>query len=225
MMILAIKLVLATTGAYLLGLAIRRFDHKQKKQKLWVPVVTAVAAVLVVGVTDQVDTWLADPRPRVSAKLKDSEILLELQTHKATSAIAIDFPVFGRIVNIHDYNSPTDAVTDSRSIVGLNVPESGNNVEIVLTDIKPDRPLSFKILYEPMTTKVKVAGTDRWAISYSWLHGGVTITKKKWYLIANGEEVGPPPIQVKSFVIHPRALSPEEIKKEYEHGPPRTLLK
>jgi hypothetical protein len=105
------------------------------------------------------------------------------------------------------------------------VPNSQNNVEIVLADIKPNRPLSFKILYEPLTAKVEVAGTDRWQMSYSWLHGGATITKTKWYLIANGEEVGPPPIYVKGAVLIPRALSPEEVKKLYEQGPPRTLLK
>jgi hypothetical protein len=73
--------------------------------------------------------------------------------------------------------------------------------------------------------KVKIAGTDRWQMSYSWLHRGVTITTTKWYLIANGKEVGPPSVQVKGWTLTPRVLSPEEIKKDYQQGPPRTFLK
>jgi len=201
-------------------------QKQQKQQNLSVPVVTAVAAVLLAAATDKVETWLADPRPRVSVQLKENEILLGLEAHNPISGIAIDFPVLGRIVNVHDYNSPADAVTVSKAVVGVNVPESGNNVEIVLSEVKPHRPVSFKILYEPIQgKKIEVAGMDRWQMSYSWLHAGGTITKTKWYLIANGKEVGPPPIQVKGMVVYPRALSPEEIKKDYEQGPPRTLLK
>jgi hypothetical protein len=144
MMNLAIKLVLAAVGAYLLAVGIRRFERKQKKQKIFVPVVTAVTAVLLAAITDQVDTWVADPRPQVSAQVKESEILLQLKARNPTSAIAIDFPVLGRIVNVHDYNSPADAVTVSKAVVGRNVSLSGNNVEIVLTDIKPDHHCRLK---------------------------------------------------------------------------------
>jgi hypothetical protein len=234
MVSLAIKVVLAAIVAYLVALGADRLERKQeekkkpkqqKKKNLLVPVVTAVAVVLQVGVIDKVEAWLADPRPRISTQLKETEILLNLEAHNPIATIAIDFPVNGRIVNVHDYNSPADAVTHSKGVRGANVEESLNNVELVLTDIKPDKPLSFKILYEPIKAKVTVEGRDRWLMSYSWMHGGVMNTITKWYLIANGDVVGPPQVQVKDVVIIPRALSDEEIKKDYEQWPRRTILK
>jgi hypothetical protein len=221
MMILTIKVVLAALAAYLLALATRRWEHRVTI----VAVLSAVCAVLLAAVTDQAETWLDDPRPLISVQPTETEILLGWRTHSPTSHMAIEFPVLGRIVNVHDYNSPADARTVSKAIVGLNMPKSQNNVEIVLADITPNRPLSFKILYEPMREKVEIAGTDRWQMLYSWLHGGATITTTKWYLTANGEEVGPPSINVKGVVIIPRALSPDEVKKLYEQGPPRTLIR
>ena len=89
-------------------------------------------------------------------------------------------------MNVHDYNAAPDAVTVSKAVIGYNVVNSQNNLQIVLADVKPERDVSFKILYEPMSPKVEVAGTDRWQMSYSWLYGGAMITKTKWYLIANG---------------------------------------
>ncbi len=76
-----------------------------------------------------------------------------------------------------------------------------------------------------MSPKVEVAGTDRWQMSYSWLYGGAMITKTKWYLITNGREVDPPTVRATRTILVPRVLSPEEIKKLYEQGPPRTELK
>lgn len=234
MVILVIKVVLAAIVAYLVALVAYGWERKQeqqkkpkqrKKQNYLVPVLTAVVAVLQVGGIDKVEALLADPRPRISTQLKETEITLNLEAHNPIATIAIDFPVPGRIVNVHDYNSPADAVTFSKAIVGSNVEGSLNNVELVLTDIKPDRPLSFKIFYEPIKLKFIVEGRDRWQMSYSWVHGGVMNTTTKWYLIANGEVAGPPQVQVKDFIYIPRALSDEEIRKDYEQGPRRTILK
>jgi hypothetical protein len=190
-----------------------------------VPILAAIAAVLLAAGTDKIESWFSDPRPRVAVDHKGNEFLIKLETHNPTSGIAISFPVSGRIINVEDLNSRADAVVLSKDVVGHDIPESNNDVEIVLADVKPNRPLSFKILYEPMQMKIKTAGRDRWQFSYSWLHGGSTITKTKWYLIADNSEVGPPPVQTKGLVIYPRALSPEEMKKEYKKGLPRTLLK
>lgn len=234
MVSLAINVGLAAIVAYLVVLGADRLEGKQEqknkskqrqKKHLLVPVVTAIAAVLQVGLSDKVEAWLADPRPRISTEVNGAEILLKLEAHNPVVTIAIDFPVQGRIVNVHDNNSPADAVTASKVIRGANVEGSLNNVELYLTDIKPDRPLYFKILYEPIKVKVTVEGRDRWQMSYSWMYGGVMNTTTKWYLIANGEVVGPPQVEVKDFISIPRALSDEEIKKDYEQGPQRRLLK
>ncbi|MGH7831778.1 MAG: hypothetical protein ACREP8_16565, partial [Candidatus Binatia bacterium] len=154
MMIFAIKVFLAAIVAYLVARVSRHLDRKQnqqgkkkqqnwqgkqKQQNLFVPVVCAVAAILLSEVTDKVETWLNDPRPRVSAELKTTEILLKLKAHNPISTIAIDFPVHGRIMNVHDHHSPTDAVTVSKAVRGANIEGSLNNVEIFLTDIKPDK--------------------------------------------------------------------------------------
>lgn len=190
----------------------------------WVGFVS-LALVLLAVVINQANAWFADPRPSVSVKVSQSEIYIQMRTRSPTNSITIDFPVLGRIVKVHDYNTAADVVTVSKAIIGHNVVSSQNNLEIVLADVKPNRDVDFKILYEPMSPKMKVAGTDRWQMSYSWLYGGATITKTKWYLIANGKEVGPPAVSVRGTIFIPRALSPEERKKLYEEGPPRTELK
>jgi hypothetical protein len=111
MIILTIKVALAAIGAYLLALAIRRWEHRATI----VAVLSAAWAVLLATATDQAGTWLADPRLHISVQLTQTEILLSIRTHNPTSHIAIDFPVLGRIVNVHDYNSPTDALTVSKA--------------------------------------------------------------------------------------------------------------
>jgi len=168
-----------------------------------------------------VQAWRANPRPTVTANETETEISICVRTHSPATSMAIDFPVVGRIKAIHDYNSPTDAVVTSKTIEGANLPNSQNNAQITLTDIKPQREISFKILYEPTPTDFVVAGTDRWHFSYSWLYNGATEARSKWLRIDNGQEVDPPRTEIRGATIVPHALSPEEIRKLYQQGPVR----
>jgi hypothetical protein len=225
-MMILIKICLAGLGCYLVWLISRLVARRpERHQALIVAVLSVVGGILVTGAGDELDAWRADPKPHVSAQLTQGEIVLGIRARGPTSLIAIDFPVLGRIVNVQDFNSAPDALTVWKRVFGYNVPNSLNNVEIAVANVTPERDLSFKILYEPMTAKLSVVGTDRYQMSYSWAHGGSRITKTTWHLIANGKEVGPPPVRAKGMVISPGPLSDEERKKLYEQGPPRRELK
>ncbi len=185
-------------------------------------VVSAIWVLLAQPVIGSFNERGADPRPQTFVDRTESEINIRVRTQAAAAAMAIDFPVIGKIKKIHDSNSPADAVVGSKWINGVNVLTSQNNVEIALSDIRPNRDIAFKILYDPMPTPLEILGTDRWHLSYSWSYGGAIRSHDKWLRISDNREVSPPPVVIRGAVITAGALTPEELKENYEKGPPRT---
>jgi len=160
----------------------------------------------------------SDPDVGVSFERKQGEILVRIRAEKNVSTLALDIPILGKIINIHDNNSVADAVTRSKRVVGDNSDTSANNVELLIDDIKPAKELSYKIIFRPLPTNIFVAGTDRYQISYKWQFVGNTFSKEGWVSLQTGEPVDRPQIQVKGLNIINKASFPEEGKKRYEDG-------
>jgi hypothetical protein len=166
----------------------------------------------------------SDPKVTVSLERKPGELLVRIRAERNVSTLALDMPVLGKIINIHDYNSVTDAETRSKRIVGENSDISSNNVELLIGNIKPAKELSYKILFRPLPSDVFVAGTDRYQISYTWQFAGNIFNKKEWISLQTGDPVDESPVQVKGFSVIKRALSAEEVKKLYEDGLKRRVV-
>jgi hypothetical protein len=96
----------------------------------------SLALVFILPIIHQVAQWRADPKPEAPVAVADAEIYVKIRACHPMSSLTIDFPVLGRIVNVHDYNAAPDAIIVSETIVGRNEPNSQNNVEIVVSDIK-----------------------------------------------------------------------------------------
>ena len=221
MTVLLIKLLLGGAVAFLTVLASERWH---KRSAYVSAVVGSVGAVLIASAADAVGVWYSDPAPIISSQMNKGEAVITIEAQKHTASLAIDMPILGRIVNIHDYNSPADALIVRKGYLGANLPDSLNYAEIVLHDLKPHRNLSFRILYEP--TKSDATNADRWRLSYSWDYGGLTLDKTKCYLAETGWKVAPPcDTPVATFAMFDRAMSEDEIKERFKQGPPRTDIR
>lgn len=159
-----------------------------------------------------------DPKVVVNFKRKEGEVLVKIRADKYVSTLALDMPVLGKVINIHDNNSVADAVTRSKRVIGANSDTSANNVVLLIDDVKPLKELEYKVIFRPLPINMFVAGTDRYQISYKWQFAGNTFSEEKWVSLRTGEPVDRPQVSVKGFSVINRALSPEEIKKRYEEG-------
>ncbi len=215
MKILIIKIALVFIVLLPIALLSRRWDTSIKPI---VVIIAALGVLLIDFVVDFTDQKLSTPVVTVKIDKNNNELLISAITSRPLELLAIDLPVLGKIKNIHDNNSVTDARTSIKKIVGSNAPMSQNNIEFYIENITPQKKLEYKILYEPIPINIFIAGTDRYKISYSWHHGGEQKTDSKWISLETGQEVEKPNIIVKGVRVYNRALSPEEIKKSYEEG-------
>lgn len=174
--------------------------------------------MLINVIVDFADQKLSTPTVKVKIEKRNNEFLITAITSNPIEMLAIDLPVLGKIKNIHDNNSVTEARTSIKKIVGGNVLMSQNNIEFYIENIIPKTKLEYKVLYDSIPKDIFIAGTDRYKISYSWHHGGEQKTHSKWIFLETGQEVEKPNIIVKGAMVYNRALSPEEIKKLYEEG-------
>jgi len=165
-----------------------------------------------------------DPLVDVRIERAEKELLMKIKARKHVNTLAIDIPVLGKITNIHDYNSITDAQTSLKQITGSQTAISQNNVEFLIENIKPNVNLSYKILFEPINKGIYIAGSDRYKISYTWEFEGNISTKEKWISLETNKEVGRPAVEVKRFTFTNRVLTPEEIRKRYEQGFPKQKI-
>lgn len=215
MKIFLIKIALVFIVLLPITLFSKRWDTSIKPI---VVIIAAIGALLIDFIVDFADQKLSTPTVEVRVEKKNNEFLISAITSDPLELLAIDSPVLGKIKNIHDNNSVTDARTSIKKIVGSNAPMSQNNIEFYIENIHPKTKLEYKVLYEPMPKDIFIAGTDRYKISYSWHHRGQQKTHSKWVSLETGQEVEKPNIIVKGARVYNRALSPEEIEKLYEEG-------
>ncbi|PKN18283.1 MAG: hypothetical protein CVU71_12285 [Deltaproteobacteria bacterium HGW-Deltaproteobacteria-6] len=192
----------------------KRFDPS----KPIVVIIVALGGLFINLIVDFTDQRISTPSVEVTVKKERNELLVGIAASKPLEVLSLDLPVLGKIINIHDNNSVTEARTSLKKIVGSNTSTSQNNIEFYIENIKPKTRIEYKILYEPIPSNMFIAGTDSYKVSYSWYYGGKQITISKWFSIATGQEVKQPNAVVKGGQFYNRALSPEEIKKRYEEG-------
>jgi len=216
MKILFLKLSLIFIILLPLAFLSKRWDNTIK---VVVVLIAAIGAIFIDFIVDIAGEKLSTPNVVVKVEKKNNDFLITTITSNPLEFIAIDIPILGRIKNVHDNNSVTNAKTSIKKIVGSNAQMSQNNIEFYIENICPKVKLEYKVLYEPMPKDIFIAGTDRYKISYAWRYGGELKTIAKWISFKTGREVERPTIEVKGATIYNRALTPEEIKKLYEQGP------
>lgn len=199
----------------LIGVICRRWDNSIRPIVL---TITAIGTLLIAFFTDLVSEKLSDPQAEVDINRKGNELSIHVKSKEVMQSLAIDLPILGKIINIHDNNSITDARASLKRIIGEQTEYSQNNVEFLIENIKPRNTLEYKILFEPMPRNIAVVGIDRYKISYSWFHNGNLKSRTKWISFEEKKELGRPGVEIKGLTIHSRALTPEEIKKRYQDG-------
>ena len=187
-------------------------------------ILAALGALLIDFLVEIGSKRFTEPKVNVNVKMENNEHNISVLSSQPLEALAIDLPVLGQIKNIHDNNSVTDGRTTIKQILGSNTGISQNNIEFYIENIKPKAQLQYKVLFQPLPMNIFIGGTDRYKVSYSWHVGGEQRTKTTWFSLETGKEVEPPNVIVKGATFYNRALTPEEIKKEYEDGLKRHKL-
>jgi hypothetical protein len=209
--LLIFKILIIGTLTFLTAVICKRFDPSLK---VIVLVLTAMGAVGITFLTDLASERLGEPKVRIEVTKGLNELLIRIEAKKSIKSLAIDLPVVGRVTDINDYTSVTEAKVSLKRVVGQQIKYSQNNIELLIEDIKPKSSLQFKVLYEPMPGSISIAGSDRYKISYEWLHNGNIKTRTKWISFKGGQEVNRPNVEIKGFGFQKRALSVEELKKK-----------
>ena len=184
--------------------------------------IAAVAIVLSNYTVDIIDDKISTPKVDVKANKKsgkkEDEILITTISSKHLESLAIDMPILGKFINAHDINSITDARATIKQSFIDNTNTSQSNIEYYIEDVKPERGLEYKILYEPAPPEIRIAGTDVYKISYSWSHSGKHRTAEKWISLKTGLEVQKPNGRIWSAAFFNRALTQEDVDRMYNEG-------
>jgi len=197
-----------------------------KWDKIWVVAITAiiatVALTLINALSDNFEKYLKKPTILIQTSKQANEINILIDIKRSIERISLNYPVLGQVTNFQDLNALTDARTVLAKVVGgATQNDAQNNLQITITDIKPNIRLQYKIFYNATQGNIVVAGTDRYEISYVWQYNGEKIQETEWRLTENDNLTKKSKITVIGAQIFDRVLTPEEIKKMYEDGPPQ----
>lgn len=158
------------------------------------------------------------------AFVKKNEMLLNIKTKSGNiESMDISCPVFGKVVNVLDASSNISVHDVRKYITGDNTNVSLNRVEISTGALSSDEDIEFTIIFLPIEGYRfdEVAGADRFSYRYIWMHNGNSFEKKKYRMLENNKEIGPPDGEVISFCLFPFATDNEMIKENYYRGIPK----
>jgi hypothetical protein len=194
--------------------------------EILITVLVAISAAILVLLVDLFSSWvmktLQKPKITVTTQKKEGEINVSIEIKGSVERITTNYPILGVITNFNDLNSLTDGRAILTKVVGGNSKNDvQNNVQISVTDIKPNVKLQYKIFYIPTPLNIEIGGTDKYEIVYTWLYGTEKIQEEEWRETMDDSLTSRPNIHVVATQIFDRALTPEEIKKMYEDGPPQ----
>ena len=194
--------------------------------EIWRIVVVAVSAAILVLIVDLFSSWmmrvLQKPKIKVTTDKKEGEINVSIEIKGSIERLTANYPILGVVTNFYDLNSLTDGRAMLTKVVGgNNQNDVQNNVHISITDIKPNAKLQYKIFYTPTSLDIEIGGTDKYEIVYTWLYGVEKIQEEEWRETKDDSVTSKPNIHVMATQVFDRVLTPEEIKKMYEAGPPQ----
>lgn len=187
------------------------------------PIIIVVSTLFTSYVTDIIGIKFSDPKVQIVVnKEKEGEILLCINKKPRTvRTLGVDFPILGKVENIHDFSSNTDKKVVFKRVLGEQLVNSQNNVQISMEDISTSEEVfSFKIIDTPMALKISIPSLDRFCFRYTWEHNGNILEKKKYISIDSNTEVSPPSMLITGFSFEPRAHKLEEVKQNYINGIP-----
>jgi len=159
----------------------------------------------------------SDPQVKVYIKKGYDEIYITIRAERYVSTLALDVPIVGKFINIHEHFSVTEAVTVSQKIVGENSETSINNIELFIEKIQPKNDIVYRILFRRYDN-VYVTGIYRYKVSYIWQYRGDILSKEQWFSLITGEPVKDPLIKIRGFKYINKGFTPEEARKDFEEG-------
>lgn len=173
-----VLLVLKVVFGIIIASAVAFFTIKKDKNKTKPYIPSLIGAVLTVFTsyfTDIISIKNSDPKVQVIVnKQREGEILLSINKQpKKVRTLDIDFPILGKIENIHGFSSNTEYKMISKRVLGEQIVNSQNNVQISIDDISDSLEVfSFKILFIPMQIKMTIPLLNHFCYRYTWDHNG-----------------------------------------------------
>lgn len=229
MLVIAIKQIFIILLCAISAILTRKFLNKDSLIKdILVLLITSITAFWTTELINIVDKYYSSPKVVVDTQLAMNRIKLEINVKRKISSFTLSYPVNGVVTNVQNLNSINDANTPTIRVIGGS--KSGtlsNTLEILITDIRPDVHLSYTIFYEPYKSNLafEVNGMDRYHYSYVWKHNGEEYYKDYWSNVTDDSKSSKPDLIILDASFSNKAPTLEEIKKDYEEGPPKRDLK
>jgi hypothetical protein len=222
MLLLTFKIIIIIIIAMISAYILRRFKPTGSFWRDSIALVcTAFMALASTELLNVVDKSFNKPSVKVIIQKATNEIVIDLKIKRSITLFSLSYPVEGLITNIQDLNSINDVYTSTARIIGDTAIDAvQNNLEISIKDIRPNVHISYKTIYIPGKLKPFIAGTDKYQYSYVWEYKGEKIYENFWKNVVNNSKASAPNLKVRAVKIYDKALTPEEVKKIYEEGPP-----
>ena len=173
-----------------------------------------------------VDRYLNKPVFEIETSNANDAVTLAIKVVSgAVDQITIRYPILGVINNLSDMNAVGDARTLVARAVGAATEQATlNNLELVITDIRPGVNLSYRAFYTPTSETVFLSGTDEYMVTYLWEYAGQKTLETEWRSTKDDKIRKEPNIEVSGAEVFHRQLSPDEIRQRFREGIPKRPL-
>ncbi|HUT22195.1 MAG TPA: hypothetical protein VMX18_02160 [Candidatus Bipolaricaulota bacterium] len=151
------------------------------------------------------------PAIEIKTQKNDNKINFYIKSsNDNVTSIAIDYPIWGIVTNITDFNSITDAQTKKMDVIGSTNGYSQNNIEMLLEKIKPNTSLEFEVSFNkngmsPEDLDLTIVDYDkymsRYKLSYTWEYKGKKYSEMEWHLTGDDNLTIKPAIEYRDISI------------------------
>jgi hypothetical protein len=148
------------------------------------------------------------------------------------SELSIDYPIWGIVSDIIDYNSSVDADTKKMLVTGNDTKNALNDIEILTANVKPNTIIEYKARYSkndlvPQDINLNCSYFDefisKYKLSFTWNYKGGIYCESEWRWMENNEITTKPPNEWKGIHIE-EITSQNQITADKDQIPRRSFL-
>ncbi len=156
---------------------------------------------------------IANNKPTISVKTSRTENKIRISlsvSNNNISALSIDYPIWGVVTSITDFNSITDVHTQQLDVVGNTTELSENNIELQLEKIKPSEQLEYEITFSKPKATPKELGMDilyfeeyinKYKLSFDWKYKGKNFSETEWHQTTDDSPTTKPTLEWKGISL------------------------
>jgi hypothetical protein len=164
---------------------------------------------------------------------ENNEIHIKIENkNDIISELSIDYPIWGIVSDIIDYNSTVDADTKNLLVTGHDNKNALNNIEITIAKIKPNTIIEYRVKYdkndfEPQDLDLHFSYfndfINKYKLSFTWEYKGKTYSDYEWRFMDNDRVTTKPPNEWKGVHITEVIEEPPSVEEE-KQIPRRSFL-